>query len=214
MKIFTKTIIISLLLTSTLFCIAAENPSVIIRTTAGNITVLLDAENAPVTVENFLSYVDSDGYSDSIFHRVIEGFMIQAGGYLANMRELEDREQILNEADNGLKNLTGTIAMARMNEIDTASRQFFINVNDNAFLDHNEQSCTRENERSRREALEKGLHKPKTCKSFGYAVFGKVVGGMEIVRKIEFTPVGSRKGFQNVPVEPITILRIEHAQES
>ena len=188
---------------------SATNPQVLIRTTLGDFTVELDRVNAPVTVANFLAYVDKDGYQETIFHRVVEGFMIQGGGHLANMREVDSDAEIMNEADNGLKNITGTIAMARQDQIDSASRQFFVNTNENEFLDHIEASCTREDEKRYNDALQRGLYKPKTCKSFGYAVFGKVVGGMEIVRRIEFMPVTKRAGQDNVPIDPVIILGIE-----
>ncbi|MEO2177840.1 MAG: peptidylprolyl isomerase [bacterium] len=186
-----------------------KNVTVVIKTTLGDFQVQLNAEKAPITVANFLSYVDEDGYADTIFHRVIEGFMIQGGGMRVNMRAVTEHKGIYNEADNGLRNVTGTIAMARLNEIDTAQRQFFINVNNNAFLDHSEASCTREDEQKQKAATARGLYRPQSCKTFGYVVFGHVVKGMENVRRIEFEPTVNRNGHQNVPVIPVTIIKIE-----
>lgn len=186
-----------------------KNPQVLVRTTLGDFTLELDQVNAPITVANFLAYVDKDGFRETIWHRVVEGFMIQGGGHRVNMTEIDSKPEITNEADNGLKNVTGTIAMARQDKIDSASRQFFVNTNNNVFLDHTAGSCTREDETKYAEALQRGLYKPKTCKSFGYAVFGKVVGGMEIVRRIEFMPVTKRGGHENVPIDPVMILIIE-----
>jgi cyclophilin family peptidyl-prolyl cis-trans isomerase len=189
--------------------VSVVNPQVLIRTTLGDFTLELDQVNAPITVANFLSYVDKDGYRETIWHRVVEGFMIQGGGHRVNMTEIDSDAEITNEADNGLKNVSGTVAMARQDKIDSASRQFFINTNDNKFLDHTEKSCTREDEATYAEALQRGLYKPKTCKSFGYAVFGKVVAGMEIVRRIEFIPVTKRGGHENVPIDPVIILSVD-----
>lgn len=195
---------------------AEERPRVLISTSLGEIEVELDAKNAPVTVANFLSYVDDGSYSDIIFHRVIPGFMIQGGGHYADMREAPTKETIRNEADNGLKNTTGTIAMARTNIIDSAARQFFINVNDNTNLDHRPDSCTREDESKELAAREKGLFRPSTCQSFGYAVFGRVVAGMEVVKKIESGATRTYMGHQNVPVVTVminSIVRVSDNQE-
>jgi cyclophilin family peptidyl-prolyl cis-trans isomerase len=171
----------------------------------GDIVVALDETRAPVTAANFLSYVNDEAYDGTIFHRVIPGFMIQGGGHLPNMEEVASKAEIRNEADNGLKNLTGTIAMARTNFIDSASMQFFINVDDNAFLDHTEASCNREQEQAMIEAQARGLNKPVTCKTFGYAVFGEVVEGMEVVHDIEMVPTHMSMGRRDVPREPVII---------
>ncbi len=211
-RLYMKTTVLIILVMLISVGKAAENESVIIRTTAGDMTLLLDAEKAPVTVANFLSYVDGDGYTGSVFHRVIEGFMIQTGGLREDMSMLDTSAPIRNEADNGLRNVVGSIAMARLNEIDSASRQFFINVNDNVFLDNTDASCTREDEEKQRAAREKGLFRPATCKSFGYAVFGRVTKGMDIVRKIEKVAVGNKMGHQNVPIETISIIKIERVK--
>jgi peptidyl-prolyl cis-trans isomerase B (cyclophilin B) len=162
----------------------AANPVVVIETSMGDITVELDKAKAPVSVENFLGYVKDGYYSGTIFHRVIKGFMIQGGGLTADMqRKAGTKAPIQNEAANGLKNARGTLSMARTSEIRSATSQFFINTVDNAGLDH------------------KGL----TPDGYGYAVFGKVIAGMEVVDKIEGVATGSAAGHQNVPKEPVTI---------
>lgn len=200
-----KRLISAILLCSFTLACAQGNPMVEIKTSKGLITLELDAENSPATVANFLSYVDSESYDGTIFHRVISGFMIQGGGYYADLTEAEAGETIRNEADNGLKNLQGSIAMARTNIIDSAARQFFINVNDNGSLDHSAQSCTRDDEKKQLAATNKGLYKPVTCKTFGYTVFGRVVAGMEVVKSIENVVTAPLKGHKNVPVENIFI---------
>lgn len=184
---------------------AGDNPQVEIKTSLGVIKLELDAKKAPKTVKNFLSYVDEGAYDGTIFHRVIASFMIQGGGHLPDMSAAAEKGTIRNEADNGLKNVTGSIAMARTNEIDSARRQFFINVNNNTSLDHSVKSCTREDEQKQVEASQKGLYKPVTCKTFGYAVFGKVIAGMDIVTAIEKVSTRSFQGHQNLPATPIVI---------
>lgn len=183
----------------------AGGPEVQIDTTMGKITVELDADKAPITVRNFLSYVDQGAYDGTVFHRVIPGFMIQGGGLDKDLKSLPEGETIHNEADNGLGNVTGTIAMAREDAIDSATRQWFINVVDNPHLDHSRQSCTRKQMESIAEAQAKGLFKPQTCKSFGYAVFGHVVSGMDVVHAIEQVPTHSANGFDDVPVTAVVI---------
>lgn len=190
----------------------ADNPRVIIKTSKGEVMVKLYADKAPVTVRNFLSYVDKGEYDKVIFHRVIAGFMIQTGGYYLDLSEADEGDAILNEADNGLNNIRGTLAMARMNEIDSASRQFFINAADNTSLDHTEESCSRADERRRADVLARGLYKPQTCKTFGYAVFGEVISGMEIVEEIEFVDTESRDGFDDLPLQPIIIETIKRVE--
>jgi peptidyl-prolyl cis-trans isomerase B (cyclophilin B) len=160
-----------------------KNPVLLMSTSMGDIKIELDPEKAPVTVKNFLDYVEAKHYDGTIFHRVIKGFMIQGGGFDKDMKQRPTKAPIKNEAGNGLKNVTGTIAMARTNVVDSATAQFFINVVDNAFLDH----------------------KNETPSGFGYAVFGKVVEGMDVVRKIEQVPTTSRMGNQDVPTEPVII---------
>jgi cyclophilin family peptidyl-prolyl cis-trans isomerase len=166
-----------------------KNPVVTVSTSMGDVRLELFAANAPATTENFLGYVNEGFYDGLIFHRVIAGFMIQGGGLDAQMRQKPTRSPIKNEAANGVKNKTGTIAMARTNAIDSATAQFFINVKDNDFLDHRNESA----------------------EGFGYAVFGQVIGGMDVVRKIEQVRTGNRGGHQDVPLEAVVInsVRIE-----
>ena len=156
---------------------------VVIDTTYGEIKVELDDAKAPVSVKNFLAYADKGYYNGTIFHRVIKDFMIQGGGLTAELAPKPTDAPIKNEAANGLKNLRGTIAMARTGIVDSATSQFFINTKDNAFLDHRDTSM----------------------QGYGYAVFGKVVGGMEVVDKIGNAQTGMRNRFQDVPVETVTI---------
>ena len=153
---------------------------VILSTSQGEIAIELDPDKAPVTVGNFLSYVDSGFYDGTIFHRVIDGFMIQGGGFTQDMKQKPTQAPIKNEADNGLRNEKGTIAMARTAVKDSATAQFFINLKDNEFLNHG-------------------------SRDFGYAVFGKVVRGMDVVEKIGHLRTGSAGGMQDVPLEPIVI---------
>jgi len=161
----------------------SDKPRVRLKTSKGDILLELDRQRAPVTVENFLQYVKDGTYNGTIFHRVISGFMIQGGGFAAGMKEKQTRSPIRNEAGNGLKNLKGTIAMARTNVVDSATDQFFINCKDNDFLDH----------------------RSEDSRGFGYAVFGKVVKGIEVVEKIEKVPTGSKGMHQDVPVEDVVI---------
>jgi cyclophilin family peptidyl-prolyl cis-trans isomerase len=163
--------------------LAANNPKVRLSTNVGVIELELYPDKAPVTVENFLRYVKSGHYDGTVFHRVIKGFMIQGGGYNYQLREKPTRSPIKNEADNGLKNVTGTIAMARTPDPHSATAQFFINTVDNVSLDYYARSQ----------------------QGWGYAVFGKVARGMEVVRKIENSKTRLIGYFQNVPVSPIVI---------
>ena len=160
-----------------------KNPAVRLETSMGDITLELDAQNAPESTANFLEYVNSGFYDGTIFHRVIDGFMIQGGGMTADMKEKKPRGPIRNEASNGLKNLRGTIAMARTQVVDSATCQFFINVKDNAFLDH----------------------KNETPSGYGYAVFGKVIDGMDIVDAIRQVATGNKGMHQDVPKEAVVI---------
>jgi len=160
-----------------------NNPMVVMSTSMGDIKIELDEKKAPITVKNFLAYVEDKFYDGLIFHRVIKNFMIQGGGMDPEMKEKPTKGPIKNEAGNGLKNLTGTLAMARTNVVDSATAQFFINTKDNDFLNH----------------------KDETQRGFGYAVFGKVVEGMDVVRKIEGARTGNRGMHQDVPVEPVVI---------
>ena len=156
---------------------------ILMTTTVGPMTLELDADNAPKTVENFLSYVSSGFYDGTIFHRVINNFMVQGGGFTADMEQKATQAPIENEANNGLKNGRGTIAMARTQDPHSATAQFFINVQDNDFLNH-----TTEN-----------------MQGWGYAVFGKVTDGEDVLDKIRCVQTGSQAGHQDVPVEPIII---------
>ena len=154
-----------------------------LSTNFGDITLELNAEKAPITVANFLQYVESGFYSDVIFHRVIDGFMIQGGGFDTSMKQKKTLAEIKNEANNGLTNDKYTIAMARTSIPDSASSQFFINVGNNEFLNHT----------------------APTSSGWGYCVFGKVVEGMDVVDKIRAVKTGSKAGHQDVPVEPVII---------
>jgi len=160
-----------------------HNPVVTMKTNKGTITLELYPDKAPKSVENFIAYAESGFYDGTIFHRVIPGFMIQGGGFTPNMQQKATKAPIKNEAGNGLKNLTGTIAMARTGIVDSATSQFFINVADNAQLNHRDESPA----------------------GFGYAVFGKVSAGMDIVKKIEAVKTTARPPHQNVPETPVVI---------
>lgn len=158
-----------------------------LQTNLGTITLKLDAEKAPVTVKNFIQYVEDGHYDNTIFHRVINGFMIQGGGFTPGMKQKDTREQIENEAGNGLKNKRGTIAMARTNDPHSATAQFFINVSDNDFLDF----------------------KAPSGSGWGYCVFGEVVEGMDVVDKIKSVKTGNKGFHQDVPVEDVIIEKAE-----
>lgn len=151
------------------------------ETSEGDILIELFPEEAPITVENFLQYVDEGFFNETIFHRVLPGFVIQGGGFTAEMDRKETNDKIKNEADNGLKNERGTLSMARTGEVDSATSQFFINLSDNTPLDHGE-------------------------RDFGYAVFAKVAEGMDVVDKIAATETANAGMHQNAPVEPILVL--------
>ncbi|HKL24935.1 MAG TPA: peptidylprolyl isomerase [Desulfuromonadales bacterium] len=160
-----------------------QEPKVKLTTSKGDIVLELAAEKAPVTVENFLNYVKEGFYDGTVFHRVIDDFMIQGGGMKPNMFEKKTGAPIKNEADNGLKNERGTVAMARTQAVDSATSQFFINLDDNDFLDH----------------------QSKTPAGYGYAVFGRVVDGMETVDAIRKVRTGRKGMHQDVPAEPVVI---------
>lgn len=163
-----------------------QNPRVLMETSKGSITIELFKEKAPISVKNFLNYVAEGHYDGLIFHRVINGFMIQGGGMDENMQPKKTKFAIKNEAANGLKNLKGTLAMARTSVVDSATSQFFINVADNAFLDH----------------------KGKRPEEYGYAVFGQVVEGMEVVEAIKTVKTGNKAGHADVPVEPVFMTKV------
>jgi peptidyl-prolyl cis-trans isomerase B (cyclophilin B) len=158
-----------------------------LHTNFGEVTLELDAEKAPITVANFLEYVDSGFYDNTIFHRVIDGFMIQGGGFKQGMSQKATKEEIKNEADNGLQNKAYTIAMARTPNPHSASSQFFINVADNDFLNFSS----------------------PTAQGWGYCVFGKVTAGMNVVDRIRKVKTGNRAGHQDVPLEDVVIERAE-----
>jgi cyclophilin family peptidyl-prolyl cis-trans isomerase len=167
---------------------AQTNPQVTLHTDRGAIRIELYAQQAPKTVENFLAYARAGFYDGTVFHRVISHFMIQGGGFTADLERKPTREPIPNEADNGLKNLRGTVAMARTNDPDSATSQFFINVEANPALDHT------------------GKQNPR---AWGYAVFGAVVDGMSVVDDIRFVETGRVKGMSDVPLEPVVIESVE-----
>lgn len=153
---------------------------VVFKTSLGEFTIELYPDQAPVTVENFLAYVDAGFYDGTVFHRVIPDFVIQGGGFSSDMAQKPTRAPITNEADNGLKNRRGTLSMARTQEKDSATSQFFVNLADNKFLDHGE-------------------------RDFGYAVFATVTDGMDVIDRIAAVPTGTRRGHSDVPVEPVVV---------
>jgi len=159
------------------------NPVVVMKTSEGVVRIELWPGKAPATVKNFLQYVDEGFYNGTIFHRVMDGFMIQGGGFTPDMAQKPTHASVKNEASSDVKNDIGTIAMARTNVVDSATAQFFINVADNSFLNHRDNSPS----------------------GFGYAVFGKVVGGMDVVDKIKAVATANSGQFQNVPVKPVII---------
>ncbi len=156
---------------------------IILHTNLGDIHIQLDTEKAPISAKNFREYAEKEFYNGTIFHRVIKNFMIQCGGFEAGMSQKPTAEPIQNEADNGLSNLRGTLAMARTMEPHSATAQFFINVEDNTFLDHSS----------------------KTTEGWGYAVFGKVTEGMDVVDKIKAVATTSKAGHQDVPADDVVI---------
>jgi cyclophilin family peptidyl-prolyl cis-trans isomerase len=159
---------------------AGDNPTVRFETSLGDFSVEVDMASAPVSAGNFLRYVDEGFYDGTIFHRVIPGFMIQGGGFDADMEHKAGHEPIRNEAQNGLKNLRGTLAMARTNDLHSATSQFFVNLVDNDFLNN----------------------RPG---NFGYAVFGRVVGGIDVIDRIAKVQTGRRRGHDDVPAEAVLI---------
>ena len=153
------------------------------ETTLGNFTIELFEKEAPETVVNFLKYIDSGFFDGTIFHRIVPGFVIQGGGFTEDMSQKRTQPPIKNEANNGLKNLRGTLSMARTNDINSATSQFFVNLKDNDFLDH----------------------KPG---NFGYAVFARITDGMDVVDKIAAVATGRRRGFDDVPTEAVVMKRV------
>lgn len=179
-----RALVLAALLTFSTSIFAQDHPVVVMETSKGTIKVELRPDLTPITVENFLRYVDAGLFDGLIFHRVISGFMIQGGGFDENLTRLSTYEEIKNEADLGLSNTRGTIAMARTGVIDSATSQFFINHTDNLNLDHRNTSAS----------------------GFGYAAFGEVIEGMDVVDEIARVPTGTQRGYQNVPLEPVTII--------
>ena len=174
---------------SVIFFKGEAMPTVKLTTSMGEITIQLDQENAPITTENFIKYVESGFYNGTIFHRVIPNFMIQGGGHLEDMTPKDDKlDPILNEANNGLQNVRGSIAMARTANPHSASSQFFINHVDNPFLNF------------RTNQVDEG---------WGYAVFGQVIEGIEVVDEIAGVQTGGLNGYQDVPVEVVVLLKAE-----
>ena len=165
---------------------------IVLKTNYGSFTIELDFEKAPISAANFLQYAEDGFYDGTIFHRVIDNFMIQGGGFDAGMQEKANRECIENEADNGLQNLSGTLAMARTSDPHSATSQFFINISDNDFLNHRD----------------------KTDQGWGYAVFGQVIDGMNVVDKIRNCETASAGGHQDVPVTEVIIESAAVTQES
>jgi cyclophilin family peptidyl-prolyl cis-trans isomerase len=159
------------------------------NTTLGDFTVELFDKEAPISVENFLRYVDDKHFDGTLFHRTVPGFVIQGGGLTAGMRAKNTRAPITNEATNGLKNTRGTLSMARTNDVNSATSQFFVNLKDNAFLDHSKAQ-------------------------FGYAVFGRVVEGLDVVDKIAAVRTGTRQQYQDAPLENVTIISARRVDEA
>ena len=153
------------------------------ETTLGNFTVELFEKEAPGTVENFLKYIDDEFFDGTIFHRVVPGFVIQGGGFTEDMNQKKTQPPIKNEADNGLKNARGSLSMARTSDVNSATSQFFVNLKDNGFLDH-----------------QRG--------NFGYAVFARIADGMDVIDKIAGVETGRRRGFDDVPVEAVIMTRV------
>jgi cyclophilin family peptidyl-prolyl cis-trans isomerase len=158
------------------------------ETTLGNFTVELYDDKAPLSAENFLKYVDEGFFDGTVFHRIVPGFVIQGGGFTEDMTQKKTHSPVKNEADNGVKNTRGTLSMARTNDINSATSQFFVNLKDNDFLDH-------------------------TRGNFGYAVFGKVTEGMDVIDKIAAVKTGRRRGFEDVPLDPVIMTSVRRADK-
>ena len=158
------------------------------ETTLGNFTVELYDDKAPVSAENFLKYVDEGFFDGTVFHRIVPGFVIQGGGFTEDMTQKKNHPPIKNEADNGVKNTRGTLSMARTNDINSATSQFFVNLKDNDFLDH-------------------------TRGNFGYAVFGKVTEGMDVIDKIAAVKTGRKRGFEDVPLDAVVMTSVRRTDK-
>ncbi|MFC1752090.1 peptidylprolyl isomerase [Thermoproteota archaeon] len=174
------------LISTTLLSAKSEDPIVRLETSQGDIFIELYYTQAPITCKNFLEYVNGDFYDNTIFHRVVQGFVIQGGGYVSGLKNKQTLPPIKNEAHNKISNKRGTVAMARTREIDSATSQFFINLADNQFLDHQN----------------------KTKYGYGYAVFGRVIQGMDIVDKINQVKTSNVGPFQHVPVDDVVINKV------
>lgn len=181
-----RALVLTVLMAISLHTVAQDNPVVVMKTNKGSITIELWADKAPITVENFLRYTDNELYDGLIFHRVISGFMIQGGGFNENMVQLSTYEAIKNEATNGEPNNRGTLAMARTNVVDSATSQFFINLVNNDFLNHSSE----------------------TPSGYGYAVFGEVTAGMDVVDAIAAVATGRSGVYNDVPTEPVIITSV------
>ena len=181
-----RTLLLALVFSLSGLAAAAEsaNPVVVMETNKGTVKIELWADKAPISVANFLSYVESNYYDGLIFHRVIPGFMVQGGGFTPDMTQKTTSAQIKNEATTELKNNRGTLAMARTQVVDSATSQFFINLVDNDFLNHTDE----------------------TARGFGYAVFAEVIEGMDVVDQIADVETGNKAMYQDVPVEPVVII--------
>ena len=179
-------LLLGLCLAGSAWAAEAKNPTLVLETSLGNVKVELFQKEAPISVKNFLDYAKSGFYNGTVFHRVIPGFMIQGGGFTPDLAQKATKPPIRNEAANGLKNLRGTLAMARTNVVDSATAQFFINVNNNDFLNHREGGPA----------------------VYGYAVFGKVISGMDVVDKIAATQTGMQGGMTDVPVTAVVIKNV------
>jgi peptidyl-prolyl cis-trans isomerase B (cyclophilin B) len=171
---------------------SSANPRVLMQTSIGEIVIELYPDKAPKSVANFLQYVDDGFYDGTIFHRVIDGFMIQGGGFTPDMQHKQSRPPIMNEADNGLRNTVGTVAMARTMDPHSATSQFYINVAMNSSLDFRE----------------------KTPRGWGYAVFGRVIKGMDVVKAIKSVQTTSKDMYSDVPVTPVIIQKVSHLAEA
>ena len=161
---------------------------ILFETTLGNFTIEFFEKEAPISVANFKKYIDEEFFNGTIFHRIVPGFVIQGGGFTEDMAQKKNNPAIKNEADNGLKNSRGTLSMARTNDINSATSQFFVNLKDNDFLDHSRGN-------------------------FGYAVFAKVTKGMDVIDKIAAVETGRKRGFDDVPVEPVIMTAVRKADK-
>jgi cyclophilin family peptidyl-prolyl cis-trans isomerase len=185
-----RALLLTLLMTFSTFVAAQDNPVVVLETDKGTITIELWADKAPISVENFLRYIDNGFYDGLIFHRVIPGFMVQGGGFSPDMQQKSTYDPIKNEARSDVPNTRGTLAMARTNVVDSATSQFFINHSDNGFLNHTNESA----------------------QGFGYAVFGEVTDGMSVVDEIARVTTGNVSGYGDVPLEAVVINSFKRAE--